>query len=130
MVDPATWSDADRRHLEELSRHASTIRQTLPSTARRALASEHSLPKKKSGRPSDRCTPHNVAHTCIYGFAIQAFQRYGMDKDAYALIDQGFLAFRPHDGDDLIDRSNRSWQLTSNAKFDRFRTCIVRPDPD
>ena len=67
----------------------------------------------------DKCTPHNVAHTCIYSFAIQAFQRYGMDKVAYALIDQGLVAFQPTDdvnancyGEPFLAL------LTGNAKFD------------
>ena len=70
---------------------------------------------------SEKCTPPNVAHTCIYSFAIQAFQRYGMDKVAYALIDQGLVAFQPH-RDTSIDRSWFGFvaTLTSNKKFDRF----------
>ena len=68
----------------------------------------------------DKCTPHNVAHTCIYSFAIQAFQRYGMDKVAYALIDQGLVAFQPH-RDTSLNCSFVQFLaiLTSNKKFDR-----------
>ena len=67
----------------------------------------------------DKCTPQNVAHTCIHGFAIKAFQRFGMAFDAYTFIDRGLVAFESTDdvnancyGEPFLAL------LTGNAKFD------------
>ena len=69
----------------------------------------------------DRCTPEDVAHACIYGFAIEAFQKQGMAYDAYMLINRGFAAFRPRD-DSYSTCCPESFLvlLTSNAKFESY----------
>ena len=68
----------------------------------------------------DTCTSGNVAHTCVYGFAVTAFQRHGIDYDAYGLIDEGWGAFRPHDDMHLNCYAESFLALlTRNAKFDR-----------
>ena len=121
MVDPATWSGADRRHLEELSSHATNSIMEMAQHSRQHWGPSRQITMGEELEASEKCTPPNVAHTCIYSFAIQAFQRYGMDKVAYALIDQGLVAFQPH-RDTSIDRSWFGFvaTLTSNKKFDRF----------
>ena len=63
----------------------------------------------------------NPAHACIYGFAIKAFQHYGMDYDAYTLINRGFAGFRPHeDSYSICSTESFLVLLTSNAKFESY----------
>ena len=69
----------------------------------------------------DTCTPETIAHACIYGLAINAFQLYGMDYDVYTLIDQGWGAFRPYE--DIHFKGSMTEPkflrlLTGNANFD------------
>ena len=69
----------------------------------------------------DRCTPEDVAHACIYGFAIEAFQKQGMAYDAYMLINRGFAAFRPRDDSySICCPESFLVLLTSNAKFESY----------
>ena len=77
------------------------------------------IPYEDECEALDKCTPRNVAHTCIHGFAIKAFQRFGMAFDAYAFIDRGLVAFESTDdvnancyGEPFLAL------LTGNAKFD------------
>lgn len=126
MVDPATWSDADSRHLEELSSYcAEQVRQKADHSRqywRRAITRE------EEWAALDLCTPEEVAHTCIYGFAIRAFQRCGMALGAYKLIDRGLVAFHCYTND--VRNFNCYTEpflaeLTGNAKFDDSRSSSV-----
>ena len=120
MVDPATWSDADRRRLEEVTQHSLEVITEIAQHSRRYWHPSRQITRGEEWEASDRCTPETVAHTCLYRFAIQAFQRYGMDQLAYALIDQGLVAFQPH-RDTSLNCSFVQFLaiLTSNKKFDR-----------
>ena len=69
----------------------------------------------------DRCTPEAIAHVCIYGYAIKAFQKHGMAYDAYTLINRGFAGFRPHeDSYSICSTESFLVLLTSNAKFESY----------
>ena len=75
----------------------------------------------------DRCTPEGVAHACIYGFAIEAFQKQGMAYDAYMLINRGFAAFRPRDDSySICCPESFLVLLTSNAKFGSYAERMPR----
>ena len=76
---------------------------------------------------STPCTPEDVAHACIYGFAIKAFQKQGMAYDAYMLINRGFAAFRPRDDSySICCPESFLVLLTSNAKFESHAECLAR----
>ena len=78
-------------------------------------------------RQLDRCTPEDVAHACIYGFAIEAFQKQGMAYDAYMLINRGFAAFRPRDDSySICCPESFLVLLTSNAKFGSYAERMPR----
>ena len=75
--------------------------------------------------------PIHIAHACIYGFAIKAFQKQGMAYDAYMLINRGFAAFRPRDDSySICCPESFLVLLTSNAKFESHAECLARRSPE
>ena len=119
MHDPATWSDAEFQHLEELSSLFSFHIRQKAEYADNNWHPNREITYQDECEALDKCTPQNVAHTCIHGFAIKAFQRFGMAFDAYAFIDRGLVAFESTD-----DVNANCYEepflalLTGNAKFD------------
>ena len=122
MLDSTTWSDADRLRLEEASSYFSAEIRLRAEYSRRQghWHPRRVITEEEEWAALDTCTSGNVAHTCVYGFAVTAFQRHGIDYDAYGLIDEGWGAFRPHDDMHLNCYAESFLALlTRNAKFDR-----------
>ena len=121
MLDHATWSDADSRRLEALSSYFSNEIRLKVDASRQYWHPSRAISEEEEWEALDRCTPEDVAHACIHNFAIKAFQHYGMDYDAYMLINRGFAAFRPQE-DSYSKCCPTSFLafLTSNAKFESY----------
>ena len=119
MLDQATWSDATFQHLQELSSFFSEqVRQKADYT-KLQWRPHSAITEEEEWEALDKCTPEDISHACIHNFAIKAFQRNGMACRAYTFIEQGFLAFRPHDGDELRCYAEPFLaELTGNAKFE------------
>ena len=127
MLDQATWSDADSRRLEALSSYLSNEIRLKVDASRQYWHPSRAISEEEEWEALDRCTPEDVAHACIYGFAIKAFQKQGMAYDAYMLINRGFAAFRPRDDSySICCPESFLVLLTSNAKFESHAECLAR----
>jgi hypothetical protein len=88
---------------------------------RRYWHPSHAISEEEEWEALDRCTPEAIAHVCIYGYAVKAFQKHGMAYDAYTLINRGFAGFRPHeDSYSICSTESFLVLLTSNAKFESY----------
>ena len=127
MLDQATWSDADSRRLEALSSYLSNEIRLKVDASRQYWHPSRAISEEEEWEALDRCTPEDVAHACIYGFAIEAFQKQGMAYDAYMLINRGFAAFRPRDDSySICCPESFLVLLTSNAKFGSYAERMPR----
>ena len=113
--------------IEELSSYCAEQVRQKADHSRRHWHPSRQITEEEEWAALDTCTPEEVAHACIYGFAIEAFQKQGMAYDAYMLINRGFAAFRPRDDSySICCPESFLVLLTSNAKFGSYAERMPR----